>query len=127
MYELFNSNEQFYSIPIENFQRGTLDDEDFDPDMTIVLLEHKTNKPIAAFIALNRAVNSYLKACIVDKTFRRKGIGTKMLNEIIERVQVKYPKISYMSYGDSVPNYFQPGVDFRHTDLFFFLRKNGFK
>ena len=32
-----------------------------------------------------------------------------------------------MNYGESFPNYWQPGVDLRHTDLLFFLKKHRFE
>jgi predicted N-acetyltransferase YhbS len=50
-----------------------------------------------------------------------------MLEEIIKRIKSKKSQVSHISYGDSVPEYWQPGVDLRHTSLYFFLLKNGFK
>jgi GNAT superfamily N-acetyltransferase len=131
VYELFKNNEPFYSIPLEYFRNGTLNDEDFDPELTLVLFDSESKKPIAAFLAVNRKAiirkNCYLKACIVDVDQRRKGIGSKMLKELISRAKKKLSWLSSIYYGGSRPNYWQPGVDLRHTNLFFFLKKNGFK
>ncbi|MFX0071264.1 MAG: GNAT family N-acetyltransferase [Candidatus Hermodarchaeota archaeon] len=125
VYKLFNINEPFYYIPFDYFKRGTLEDEDFDPELTLVLDDPQADYPRAALIAVNRNNNCFIKACLVDKAFRRQGIGNNMMKELIKRAKNK--NISLMSYGDAIPNYWQPGVDLRHTDLLFFLKKNRFK
>ncbi len=127
VYELFKRNESFYSIPLDYFRRGTFGDEDFDPDLALVLADPKTNNIIAALIAVNRAENCCIKALIVDKQFKRQGIGKKMLKEIINRAKNKNEHISFINFGASPPNYWLTGVDLRHTDLLFFLKKNRFK
>jgi len=127
VYELFKRNELFYSIPLDYFRRGTFGDEGFDPDLTLVLTDSNTNNIISALIAVNRAENCCIKALIVDKQFRRQGIGNKMLKEIINRAKTKNINISFINFGASPPNYWLTGVDLRHTDLLFFLKKNRFK
>jgi GNAT superfamily N-acetyltransferase len=127
VYGLFLRNEPFYSIPFEYFKRGTIEDEDYDPDLTLVLFNSENNDPIATLIAIKRAEIFCIKAIIVDKSVRRQGIARSMLKEIIVRAKTKANNVSSISYGDCPPNYWQPGVDLRHTDLFFFLKKNGFK
>ena len=127
VYELFKRNELFYSIPLDYFWRGTFGDENFDPDLTLVLADSNTNNIIAALIAVNRAENCCIKALIVDKKFRRQGIGKKMLKEIINRAKTKSENIGFINFGASPPNYWLTGVDLRHTDLLFFLKKNRFK
>jgi GNAT superfamily N-acetyltransferase len=131
VYELIRRNEPFYqSISLEFFRRGTLGDDVFDPDLTLVLADPKTSKPIAAFAAVVRKgwvrKNCYLKVCIVDKKYRRQGIGSMMLEEIIRRARRKIHWYDDIRYGDSAPRYWQPGVDLRHTSLVFFLKKHGF-
>jgi GNAT superfamily N-acetyltransferase len=127
VYDLFSRNEIFYSIPFEYFKRGTLEDKNYDPDLTLVLLDPENNNPIATIIAINRGDVCFIKAIIVEKSFRRRGIAKSMLKEIIVRTKTKANNLSSISYGDCPPNYWQPGVDLRHTDLFFFLKKNRFK
>ena len=126
-YELFKRNEFFYSIPLDNFRRGTFGDDDFDPELTLVLADSNTNNIIATLVAVIRAENCCIKALIVDKQFRRRGIGKRMLKEIIDRAKTKNENISFINFGASPPNYWFPGVDLRHTDLLFFLKKNRFK
>ena len=127
VYELFKRNELFYSIPLDYFRRGTFGDEGFDPDLTLFLADSNTNNIISALIAVNRTENFCIKALIVDKLFRRQGIGKKMLMEIINRVKAKNENIKFINFGTSPPNYWLTGVDLRHTDLLFFLKKNRFK
>jgi N-acetylglutamate synthase-like GNAT family acetyltransferase len=78
-------------------------------------------------IAIIRADNCCIKVLIIDKSFRRQGIGKKLLKEIIKRVKLKYPETNTINFGISPPNYMLPGLDLRHTDLFFFLKRNWFK
>lgn len=130
VYDLFRRNEKFYQIPLDYFKQGTLQDEPFDPDMTLILNSPETNRPIAAFIAVIVKgwvrKNCYLKACVVDEPYRRQGIGSKMLFDLMRRGRHKLHWYSSIRYGDSCPNYWMPGVDLRHTSLLFFLKKNGF-
>jgi len=129
VYNLFKRNKIASLIPFEYFKQGTLQDDDFDPELTLIIENKDTREIVAAFIAVIRSNITgkycYLKACLVDKESQRKGIGTQLLNELISRARSKGAEI--LSYGDSVPNYWQPGVDLRHTSLYFFLRKHKFR
>ena len=126
VHELFERNELFYSIPLDYFRKGTLGDDGFDPELTLVLTD-SNNNIIAALVAVNRAEYCCIKALIVDNEFRRKGIGKEILKELIIRVKTKDKNIKFINFGASPPNYWFPGVDLRHTDLVFFLKKNRFK
>ncbi|MFW9929046.1 MAG: GNAT family N-acetyltransferase [Candidatus Thorarchaeota archaeon] len=129
VYELFKKNKIESLVPLEYFKKGTLEDEGFDSDLTLILESENKQEIISALVAVIRFINSrefcYLKACLVDKNSQRQGIGTLMLKELISRARSK--GIAGISYGDSVPNYWQPGVDLRHTSLYFFLKKHKFR
>jgi len=129
VYQLFENNSRFFSIPFSYFQRGTLDDDGFDQDLSLILFDLETNKPIAAFIIVKRKeINEnhcFFKGCVVDKQYRRQGLGSKMFFEFIRRAKEK--EITQAIYGPSVPEYWQPGVDIRNTSLYFFLKKHGFR
>jgi len=127
VYDLFNRNELFYTIPLEYFRRGTLEDYGFDPEISLVLMDSNNNTIMAALVAVKRAEYYCIKALIVDKEFRRKGIGKEILKEFINRVKTKDENTKFINFGASPPNYWFPGVDLRHTDLLFFLKKNRFK
>ena len=129
VYQLFENNSRFFSIPFNYFQRGTLEDDGFDQNLSLFLFNLETNEAIAAFIIVKRKeINDnhcFFKGCVVDKQYRRQGLGTEMFFEFIRRAKEK--KITQAIYGPSVPEYWQPGVDIRNTNLYFFLKKHGFK
>ncbi len=129
IYQLFENNSSFFSIPFDYFLRGTLEDDGLDLNLSLISFDPEANKPIAAFIIVRRkGVNEkycFFKGCVVDEQHRRQGIGSNMFNELIKRVREK--GINQIIYGPSVPEYWQPGVDIRNTDLYFFLKKHGFK
>jgi len=129
IYQLFENNSRFFSIPFDYFLRGTLEDDGMDLNLSLVLFDPEVNKPVAAFIIVRRKeINEkhcFFKGCVVDEQYRRQGLGSKMLDELIRRV--KYKGITQIVYGPSVPEYWQPGVDIRNTSLYFFLKKHGFK
>ncbi len=129
IYQLFENNSRFFSLPFEYFQRGTLEDDDLDLNLSLISFDPTLNKPIAAFIVVRRkGVNEnycFFKGCVVDKQYRRQGLGSKMLLELLRRLKEK--GITQVIYGPSVPEYWQPGVDIRNTSLYFFLKKHGFK
>ncbi len=129
IYQLFETNSRFFSLPFDYFQRGTLEDDGFDPTLSLILFNPVTSKPIAAFIVVKRNEISesycFFKGCVVDEQYRRQGLGSKMFYELLKRAKEK--ELTQIIYGPSVPEYWQPGVDIRDTSLYFFLKKHGFK
>lgn len=129
VHQLFETNSPFFTLPFDYFLRGTLQDDGFDPYLSLILFERAKNEPIAAFIVVKRPKidNNYcfFKGCVVDKEYQRKGIGSSMMNEFLTRVKGK--GITRVIYGPSVPDYWQPGVDIRNTGLYFFLKKHKYK
>jgi ribosomal protein S18 acetylase RimI-like enzyme len=129
VHQLFENNSSFFSIPFDYFQRGTLEDDGFDADLSLILFESKNNEPIAAFIVVKRNEKNenhcFLKGCVVDKQYRQQGIGSKMIFEFLRRAKKR--GITQVIYGPSVPDFWQPGVDIRNTNLYFFFKKHGFK
>ncbi|GAG82421.1 unnamed protein product, partial [marine sediment metagenome] len=95
----------------------------------LILYNLEIDKPIAALIVVcRREINEnhcFFKGCVVDKQYRRQGLGSKMLYEFLRRAKEK--KITQVIYGPSIPEYWQPGVDIRNTNLYFFFKKHGFK
>lgn len=129
IYQLFENNSRFFSLPFDYFLRGTLEDDGLDLNLSLISFDSELNKPIAAFIIVRRkGVNEkycFFKGCIVDENHRRQGLASRMFSELIRRVRKK--GITQIIYGPSVPDYWQPGVDIRNTGLYFFLKKHGFK
>ncbi|MFX0076985.1 MAG: GNAT family N-acetyltransferase, partial [Candidatus Hermodarchaeota archaeon] len=86
VYQLFETNSPFFSIPIDYFLRGTLTDDGFNPELSLILFEPTENEPIAALIVVVRPkINDnycFFKGCVVDKDYQRQGVGSFMLNEL---------------------------------------------
>ena len=122
IHQLFEDNSRFFSLPFDYFRRGTLEDIGFEQDLSLILYNLEIDKPIAAFIVVRRKeINEnhcFFKGIIVDKQYRRQGLGSKMLYEFLRRVKEK--EITHVIYGPSIPEYWQPGVDMRNTSLYFF-------
>jgi len=129
VYELFENNSPFFSLPFDYFIRGTLEDDGLDRNLSLISFDPKKEHPIAAFIIVRRTDKDekycFFKGCVVNQHYRRQGLGSRMFNELLYRIKEK--GITQIIYGSSVPQYWQPGVDIRNTSLYFFLKKHGFK
>lgn len=126
VYKIFEKDEPFYRISLEFFRRGSLNDEGFDADWSLVA--NVPNGSIIGFVfAVKRNNNAVIKAFLVTNGYRYRGIGTKMIIELFSRIKHKLPKHPKVSFGASPPRYWTPGVDVRHTSLLFFFEKHGFK
>jgi GNAT superfamily N-acetyltransferase/N-acetylglutamate synthase-like GNAT family acetyltransferase len=132
IYDFVTANTKFFSLPKEYFIRGTLKDEGYDPDLALIISEKNATEPIGVLIAVIRkgmifGKNCFVKVLVIANSLRRKGIASKLMDTLIQRVKPKLPWKSWIRFGDSIPRFWQPGVDVRYTDLRFFLKKCGFK
>nr|MDO8113708.1 GNAT family N-acetyltransferase [Candidatus Sigynarchaeota archaeon] len=139
-----------YSFSLDTFTKSTIDDVDFDPELSIVARDARTGEIIAAFFAVIRAarvsvkghtitwVCPFLNMFAVRRDARRKGIGSSVLQELLDarlskrRVAAKKGKgftvhDRKLRVMASAPAYIWPGLDCRYTAAFFFLKKHGFK
>ncbi len=139
-----------YSFPLDTFKRVTVNDEDFNPDYSIVARDEVSKEIVAAFFAIARSAHlslngrwvtlasSVLTMFAVRDGWRRKGIGSAILSQLIARLKAgKWPargrkqgltiRIKKVYIMAAPPNYIWPGLDPRYTPAFFFLKKNGFK
>ncbi len=139
-----------YSFPLDTFKRVTVNDEDFNPEFSIVAREETSKQIVAAFFAVARTARISLKGkwatlastaltmFAVRDGWRRKGIGSAILSQLIARLKTgKWPskerkqgltiRIKKVYIMAAPPNYIWPGLDPRYTAAFFFLKKNGFK
>ena len=128
-------NVLYHDFSLEEFRRATLIDEGLTPELNMVAI-NKDENPIAFFFAVFRKSRALrfrykvvLKMFVVDSTRRFQGIGTMMMIELLNRAK-KHEKACWrmkVSVLDSNPRFWLPGLDPRHTEAYFFLKKMGFK
>ncbi len=131
VYQLYEKNEDFFNITLTDFENQTLKDMAFEENLSLVCYSTEIKEPIAVIIGVIKKGyikrNLIIKVFLVDKAFRRKGIGTWMFNELIDRAKPSLKLFSSVIYGFSPPQFLQPGVDVRHTSLLYFLKSKGLK
>jgi len=140
----------FYSFPLDTFKRVTVDDDDFNPDFSIVAKDEASKEIVAAMLAVARSAPIFVRGrritlstavlmfFAVREERRRRGIGTAVLSLLLARLKSgKWPakerkkgftiRIKKVYLMAAPPNYIWPGLDPRYTAAYFFLKKNGFK
>jgi mycothiol synthase len=84
---------------------------------------------IAVFLSTVRDIDyglkCFIKIFLIAKEYRRKGLGSSIISEIL--IKLKDLAIPLISYGASPPRYWEPGLDLRHTELYFFFKKHKFR
>ncbi len=132
VFNLCSKNEKFLSIPYINFKKGTLGDEGFLSDFSLIAYIMDSSQPIGALIAVTRkghtfGKNAFIKILIINKPYQRQGLGTQLFHEFFKHVLSTFClgnlKSGWEDYG---PRYWEPGVDIRYSSLFFFLLKMKF-
>jgi GNAT superfamily N-acetyltransferase len=128
MYDFFDSNAHYLKMPFKFFERGTILDQDYDPYLTLVASD-KSQRPKAFIFSVIRNMKygriCFIKIFFVERSIRNQGVGAFLFQELLKRASEN--KVSEITFGPSVPNFWQPGVDLRNTDLYFFLIKHGFR
>lgn len=135
VHEMCEKNVLFYSFSFQTFKRATLMDEGSTPELSMVAVD-ENNKSIAFFFAVFRPCKLMksrnklvLKMFVVEKNHRYQGIGTFMIKELFKRAKQHEKSVWRMkvSIMDSSPRYWLPGLDPRHTEAYYFLKKLNFK
>ena len=132
VFDLCSKNEKFLSIPYINFKKGTLGDEGFLSDFSLIAYIMDSSQPIGALIAVTRkghtfGKNAFIKILIIDKPYQRQGLGTQLFHEFFKHVLSTFCLGNLKSGWETQrPRYWEPGVDIRHSSLFFFLLKMKF-
>jgi mycothiol synthase len=104
----------------------TIEAKDYDPDLGLAAVE---DGRIAGFIQAVMGspgdANGKIRLLAIHPGYRRKGIGSMLLKEAEKRMIAKGAKT--ISIMDVPANYQMPGVDFRYTEAFCFLPKQGYQ
>jgi len=124
----------YLSHPFKAFLRVSLESDLFDPDLSIVATNDE-GKVIAFFMMVLRRSNvlsrkvAVLKFFVVKKELRLKGLGTNIYSRLINTIKSS-KQTSFRMKIEAMraqPDYWLPGLDPRHTEAFFFLKKQGYK
>ena len=136
VHDMCEANVDFVSNSLKTFENATLNSKYFIPEFSMVAL-NENNDIIAFFMVVIK--NPYvfnkwrniatLKFFVVKKKWRIKGVGTHIYNELVKRVKNSRYNCYRMKFDVmfAAPDYWYPGLDLRHTEAFFFLKKHGFK
>lgn len=136
VYQMCNNNVLFINQSFQTFEKATLGSKQFDPKLSIVASD--TEGRIAAFFMIvfrrsnilrKKRKVAVLKFFVVDKEWRYNGLGSKIFLMLSKRIKKSEKKCFRMKFEvmSSQPDYWLPGLDPRHTEAFFFLKKHGFK
>lgn len=136
VHEMCEAHTTHMSQSFGTFQKVTIKSALFEKELSIVAVD-KAGKIAAFFIIVFRRPFflkkkrkvAVLKLFVVNKEWRYKGLGSKLLEILMERVKNHEKKCYRMKleFGTSMPDYWFPGLDPRHTEAYFFLKKHGFK
>ncbi len=134
VYKMCDNNVPTVKQSLETFKKTTLESLLFDPSLTIVA-SGPEGYIVAFFMAVfrrslvfrNKRRIAVLKFFVVEKEWRYKGLGTKIYFDLYERIKNSEVKCLRFEVMSSMPEYWFPGLDPRHTEAYFFLKKHGFK
>ncbi|TFF90160.1 MAG: GNAT family N-acetyltransferase [Promethearchaeota archaeon] len=136
VHEMCEKNVKHVSKSLETFKRATLGSDLFEKGLSLVAYQGEKN--IAAFFMVvlrepfvfkKKRKVAVLKFFVVDENWRYKGIGSNLLYKLMKKLRNHEKKCFKMKFefGTSMPDYWFPGLDPRHTEAYFFLKKHGFK
>lgn len=107
----------------------TVEDPDFQNELTLVGFSEHVDSPIAFLQGVIRKRDAvkmgYVKLLCVDSNERRKGYA-KALYENVEQ-KMKQQDVNVIRVYESFPNYFMPGIDPFYTEAVCFFERLGFK
>lgn len=122
----------FDPISEERFLQQVLMDENFDPDLALVLLVE--DKVIGFCLGIKRKYpyltrgleenRGWISIMFVQTKYQGKGYGKALLKE--EEKRLKKEKVKEITLCAYSPNYFTPGVDLKYERALSFFEQNGY-
>jgi ribosomal protein S18 acetylase RimI-like enzyme len=119
------------SIELDHFTPELIEDKVFgDPhfDPELALVGREKGRIVAFMPGLFKErkgiPTGWIKWFAVDQALRRQGIGSRLLEEMEQRLTERGAREIRIS--DCAPNYLQPGVDPRNTGAMAFLLRRGY-
>jgi len=98
-------------------------DPNFNEDLALVAAEGGI--AIGFIFGTLRGRTGCIKFIVVERPFRRKGIGNALLEELESRLADL--GASSVRIDGSAPNYLNPGLDPRYTEAYVFFSERGYK
>ncbi|TFF95409.1 MAG: GNAT family N-acetyltransferase [Promethearchaeota archaeon] len=136
VWEMCEKNVRCMSRSFDTFSKASIKSDLFNPALSVVAKDAQDN--VAAFfmailrrsnILRNKRKVAVLKFFVVEKAWQYKGVGTRLFHHLYEKIKNSELKCWRMKFEvlTSQPDYWLPGLDPRHTEAYFFLKKMGFK
>lgn len=126
-WRLYNQFATYDSLPLETFRTKTLEDPDFDPELTLAVWQD--NAPVAIAMAVCRQESDGLAAGFkffgVADNHLRQGLMTRLFDTLEERLKER--GASSAGIGFTRPNYITAGLDPRYTPAASFLIRRGYQ
>lgn len=124
---LWNRSATYDPLTPELLDEKIFDDPDYQPALQCVAEEKRR---VVGFISgakrqNDAGVTGFIKLLAVDPAHRRQRVGTQ-LAEAVETELKKQGACSIRVF-DSAPNYLQPGIDPRYTELLAFFERRGYE
>lgn len=119
------------ALPLDRFTSGVLrtrwlEEPEHDPALQLGVWEG--DRLVGALLAGVRTGEAGAAAAVrllaVDQDFRRRGVASRLLVDVEERVRARGHRA--LSVGNSAPVYFWPGVDLRYTPALCLLERRGY-
>jgi ribosomal protein S18 acetylase RimI-like enzyme len=127
--KLCRLNMEFDIMPDFLLREKTFGDKDYDPSLTLVAYNANNESPVGFIQAVIKQREEekpgYIKLLCVDAAFRRKGLGTLLHKEVLEKLKSSGVKI--IRVYESFPNYFMPGIDKNYSAALSFFENAGYK
>jgi len=121
--DLWNDSMHADKVSSELFRYRVILQPNLDPDLCLVAEEQ--GKILGFAFAIPRGETCYINAIFVGEGHRRKGVGSKLIQELSETAKKRALKKIVFSGG---PRYLVPGVDWvAYPGALEFFARNGFK
>jgi mycothiol synthase len=114
-----------FSLPL--LRRHVLEEPNHNPDYQLSLWdgERLAGAMLGGTRAFDGQTGAWVRLFAVDPAYRGRGLASRLLNELEGRLRAG--GLKRLLVGNSVPNYFWPGLDLRYTAALCFLLRSGFQ
>lgn len=126
IYSCWNKAAHFDQLP-EHVFRDKLADEGFQGSCSAIFEVDRTARGFAIGVVRekNGETVGHVKFLAVLEPYRRKGVGTQLMNAVLAGFQKE--GISTIRIAEAAPNYMTPGLDARYTAALFLFERLGFE